>query len=859
MAVGFLCPVLAQEAPWYLNGRITDIEFEGLENINPRDLDGVKRPFIGQAFTNALYLDLQSRLYALNYFDTFDTMLEPGGDGEVIIRFAVKEKPLILSVVFLGNSSVPSRELTEVIIAKRDDILSNARLRSDAQAIQNLYVSKGFSDARVTWTAEPDSEVNKVRVVFEITEGAQTRVENILFSGNQFASSRVLARLLSTKSKGLFNSGIFEESKLAADREAILRYYNDRGYIDARIVDVNREAAQDPKGQNLLTLTFYIEEGAQYTFGGFTFEGNELYGAEELQALIRSETGALLNRSLLEEDLSRVADIYHNDGYIFNVIYPEEIRSTERNQIGFIVHIREYGRAHIENIIIRGNTKTQDHVILRELPLEVGDVFSKDRIYQGLNNLNNLQFFSSFIPDTPQGSADGLMDLIITVEEGKTIDLNFGATFNIEAGSFPILGFLRVADRNFRGLGQEIAGSAEFSSKTQRLNFSFTERWLRGRRWSAGVELSFAHNVVENVTQDILYPIFSGTVDDDPQMVPDPYDGHWVDSSTGADWAASHGGSPSDAEIKAGQAVTDYVYALSNGAVIPSGYLMTYETMEAALGGNTGYTFYTNYGRVGLSGGLSFGISRTTYDDVIYRPYNPNIRNEHNQFSLINRLTFRTTYDTRDVIYNPTRGIFLSETWTYAGGIIGGSRNYNRSATTFEFFHKLFEIEVSETWSWRMVFAFNTSLSFIFQQFGWSSSGWGRTLNATQSDLLYIDGMISARGWDPIYNGRVLWDNWIELRNPLVANIVSFNLFLSGTGIWSDLASFREELSLSDFLFSTGFGLQLDMPNFPMGLYLVKRFKIQDNQIAWQPGDLFKTSSSTSGMQIVLSFSFNYF
>ena len=147
------------------------------------------------------------------------------------------------------------------------------------------------------------------------------------------------------------------------------------------------------------------------------FDGNVIFTDEELFEQVRMEEGDILNKTKLEADFSRVADLYYDDGYIFNVISKEEQRNETDGRIAYRVKIIEQGRAHIENITVRGNDKTKDHVILRELPLEVGDIFSKKKIIEGMTNLYNLQYFGVVEPETPQGSADGLMDLIINVEE----------------------------------------------------------------------------------------------------------------------------------------------------------------------------------------------------------------------------------------------------------------------------------------------------------------------------------------------------------------------------------------------------------------------------------------------------------
>ncbi|MBI9100788.1 MAG: outer membrane protein assembly factor BamA [Spirochaetales bacterium] len=854
--LSILFSVAAQEAGWYLDKPIVDIEFIGLENVSPGELEGIKTQFIGKPFTEAIYLDLQTKLFSLNYFEDFQASAVPGdsNNSSVIIQFTIVERPLVDSISYVGNSKLRKRELDETIITKVDDILNNARIRLDAAAIKELYLAEGFPDVEVTGGTEELPDSNKVKVVFRVVEGAQTKINSLAFSGNSFASASTLKKLLTSKEVSLFNNGIFEEGSLVQDKDAILNYYYEWGYIEARIVDVIKEVVSAEDNKNLISITFYIEEGPQYTFGGITFEGNTLFSDEELSEQVRLEAGKVLNKKKLESDMIRITDMYYNDGYIFNDITTEEIRG-ESYELSFIMHIKEAGRAHIENIIIEGNTKTKDYVILRELPLEVGDVFSKDKIMQGLNNLNNLRYFETFVPETPQGSAPGLMDLIINVEEGRTIDLNFGITFTMEAGSLPIVGFIKWTDRNFMGKGQEISVASEVSSSTQNLTFSFDEKWLTGRRWSGGVDFSIEHSLTEDIAQDILGPVFTGSTSDNPQMVPDPYDGHWVNASDGTVFF----GTPTDTQLSDEDVITDYAYAVSQGESIDSDYLMDYESFEFSLGANTGYSFYTNSGRIGLGTGISTALSYTTYDDTVFRPYDPDIRSELDLWQFINKWSGKVSYDTRDIVYSPNKGFFLSQSITYTGGILGGSRNYNKLSTIGEVYQKIFEIPVTDAWNWKSVFAFHTNLSLIFDQYAKLDTGeWGAVTNATQSDLLYTDGMVIAKGWSSAYNGKALWDNWIELRTPIVPGMVAYNSFFSGTALWDELEDFSN-MELDDFKFTLGTGLQIDYPSFPMGFYFVKRFNFVDNDINWQAGNVFQGDADDSGLDFIITFNFSYF
>jgi outer membrane protein insertion porin family len=241
-----------------------------------------------------------------------------------------------------------------------------------------------------------------------------------------------------------------------------------------------------------------------------TFEGNTIISTEKLNSMLRLTPGDILNKTTLEQDYAKVTDLYYNDGYIYNSITRQEIRNEAEKSVSYKVVIVEKGRAHIENIILKGNTKTKDYVILRELPIQEGDVFSKDKVMEGIQNLYNTQFFTNVIPETPYGSAEGLMDLVINVEEGRTTEINFGVTFSGGLGDVPISGFVKWVDKNFLGRGQEFSIGAELAPSAQSLDVGFTENWLAGKRWSAGLIFRSAITRIPVSTRIFFHPAMWG-------------------------------------------------------------------------------------------------------------------------------------------------------------------------------------------------------------------------------------------------------------------------------------------------------------------------------------------------------------
>jgi len=800
-----------------------------LNNISQSEVSSITAQFIGRKFSDELLWDIQGRLYALDYFEDIIPTAIPGIANlsnydplnTVIIEFNVAEHPIVKRIQIVGNKNIRRNQVLDVVLLKPGDIITKTKLNMDEDNVLNLYVEKGFPNVAVTGERGNIDSSNEADVIFKIEEGAQTKISEIRFQGNSFASSNTLRKTISTKKQSLFSKGLFLEFKIEEDKQAILKYYGEKGFIDARVLDVIHELSEDAEGNKTnLTITFVISEGKQYRYTGMVFSGNIIFKDEELSKNLRMKSGEILNRTKAEADFSMITDLYYDDGYIFNVITKEEIRNEEESTISYAIRIVEQGRAHIENIIVRGNDKTKEHVIIRELPLEVGDIFSKKKIIQGIGNLHNLQYFDVIEPDTPPGSVEGLMDLILNVEEGKTIDLQFGLTFTAIAGDIPIMAFITWTDRNFLGNGQELSIGGELSGNTQRVTLGFRENWLMGRRWTGGITLAVTHKTTDRALQDILPPIFSGN-DLDKGEVPDPFIGIMVDPNSGK---------PSDAS----NAITDYEYALRRGYRIPDAYLMEYELWDVSVGLSTGYTWHTPIGRFNTSTGYMFSRTWADYDAAIYRPYNETIRDNYQNWQTINRVWLSGYWDTRDIVHNPTKGFYLKQSVTYVGGILPSARNYISTNSKGQFFYTLFSLPVFRSWEFKTILGLNSSLSLIFKQLD-------GTFDITTEDMFYIDGLTMARGWERVYDGQALWDNWAELRIPIMERFIWWDFFYSFTGIWPDRSSFKK-YDKNDFYYSLGGGIRLTIPGIPIGFYFVKRYQYIDNKIVWHNGPLFTNS-----------------
>jgi outer membrane protein insertion porin family len=781
---------------WYWGKPLASMQWEGIVHADKRELDSATKGYIGKEFTAELWMDLQARIYELDWFEKIEPSVFAADDAKsrVILKFMVTEKPAIESIRIAGNAGVKSSDILDAISEKAGDIFNQSKSRVDELAVRRLYLERGYPDATVSSSSQPGKEAGSIVVAFAVDEGSQVAVREIRFSGNAAVSSKTLLGKMGLKAAGFLKAGTFQEAKLEEDKRSLIDYYRSRGYVDASIADVVRTYEKDPKtAKTWLVLDVIVKEGRLWTFGGIAFEGNEIFSTQKLASLVTLKPGSVLNYAKLQTEKSKIDDLYYESGYIFNEIDLVESRDEDKLAISYKIKIVERDRAHIESIAIKGNTKTKDYVIYRELPLEVGDIFSKSKIMDGLRNLYGLQYFSAITPEPFEGSADGLMNLVIAVEEQSTADIQFGVTLSGfgEPGSFPVSGLVKWNDRNFLGNGTDFSIDVSGSPTAQSLSFGYTDKYFFGDKISGGFNVSFAHKQ-QTTGQDGVAPFFD-------DGVPDPFT------------------TPKDGG-----------YALSQ---IPTEYLMPYDTWSVSLGFSTGYSMRTRAGDLGFGGAVSFGVGMKNYDQEGYRPASKDLRENDEAWVLDDRIVARTYLNDLDLWYSPSSGYYLSQRLTWGGLFPSEKQQYLKSDTKAEGYLKLFELPIFENWSWKMVLGAHSSFSALVAK-PWSE------LKVTD-DWLYLDGTFNARGWKNLYGfeGVSMWENWLELRMPIFEQFLWIDGFLDAGAMRTQGGMVNmntlevdkgragyADMGWENWALSLGAGFRFSIMQFPFKIYFAKRF-----------------------------------
>jgi len=409
--------------------------------------------------------------------------LQPNGDLVV----SIVENPIINQVVFEGNSALSEDKLRkEVTIAPRG-IYTRAKVQEDVGAIIELYRLSGRISATVT-PKLVQLEQNRVDVIFEIEEGAETGLRSINFLGNQAYSDSDLRDVMVTKTTAwyrLFSSNDnYDPNRLDYDREQLRKFYTNRGYYDFRIVSAVAELAPD---DSAFALSMTVDEGDRYNFGEIKVvtESTRLNG-DFLKLLLPIREGQLYESDKIEGSVDALTFAAGSAGYAFVDIRPTYRPNPETNTVDVTFNVSEGQRVYIDRINIVGNTRTIDPVIRRDLMVTEGDGFNRALLERSRNNLRGLGFFKDVTIEETRGSAPDRTVVNVNVEEQPTGELSVGAGFSSVDAFVVNLG---ITERNFRGRGQNVVARVEWGSLRQQIDFRFTEPKFLGRDIGAGFDL----------------------------------------------------------------------------------------------------------------------------------------------------------------------------------------------------------------------------------------------------------------------------------------------------------------------------------------------------------------------------------
>jgi len=495
-----------------------DVKFVGPSSISEQFIRANIRVKAGDTYLPTSTQDDVHSLYATGQFYNIRVSVDPADDGGVNLTFIVQARPRITEIKLEGNKKISDSKLKKKITVKAGDPLDEQKLFTDVQEMKKLYEKYGHPDTQVKYVLNIDENAGRGAVTFEIAETPKIEITKIEFIGAAAFSQKKLVGQLKTTRHRMFSwltgSGVFKQDAFDDDRDRLVGFYRDHGYLDFEIKDVKF----DHPTPKTLVIRFFVYEGRQYKVGSIKFTGNTMFSDEAIRAGLLAnhdyehskdklgahglamDVGDIFSPAGLGKDTQAIQNFYGSKGYIDvqqgATLRVNRIPNVDTGTMDLEFQVDEGQKSFVEKIDIRGNLKTKDKVIRRELAISPGEVFDMVRVKISKQRIEGLQYFDKvdLEPELTDPPIAGRKDLIVNVEEQNTGNLTFGAGVNSDSG---LVAYVEVTQGNFdlfhpptfTGGGQKFRLKVQLGTQRQDYEMSFIEPWFLNRKLSLGVDL----------------------------------------------------------------------------------------------------------------------------------------------------------------------------------------------------------------------------------------------------------------------------------------------------------------------------------------------------------------------------------
>ncbi len=459
---------------------VQSITVVGNQRLEAQTILSYLRLRVGQQYDRSVLDQALKDLAATELFKDFQI-----SDNAGALTIQVAENPVINRVILEGNKRLKEDKVRPEIKLAPRQIFTRSKVRADVARIIELYKRQG----RFAATVEPKMvslDQNRVDVVFEINEGPKSKVRQINIIGNEKFSDGDLKGEMATKQSSLMtilsSNTSYDPDRLAYDQQKLRLFYLTNGYADFRVISAVAELTSNKQD---FIITYVVEEGERYKFGDIDVKSEiRDFQPEMLKKLLPMHTGDWYDAKQVEDTVESLSETAGLFGYAFADINPEFRRDPETRTMAITFNVAESPRTYVERIDVNGNTLTHDKVVRREFRLNEGDAFNSFGIKRTENRINSLGYFQENLEiERKEGSTPDRIILETHVEEKPTGELSLSAGFS-SIENFLLQASIR--QRNFRGLGQQLQASVNYSSYSKSIELGFTEPYLFDRNISVG-------------------------------------------------------------------------------------------------------------------------------------------------------------------------------------------------------------------------------------------------------------------------------------------------------------------------------------------------------------------------------------
>ncbi len=488
----------------------------GNRTVPASSILNVVRTREGEPFDPATVEEDFQRVFGLRKFANVEARVEPTASGGVIVVFDVVEQRTITEVRYIGNTRIATSRLQELVDISEGETIDRFRIALARQAIERAYREKNhpFTHIEVDEALLTQSGI----LVFNVVEGPNVRIRRVAFRGTPtFPKGRLLRQVKTRSWIFIFRPGRLDFEQVEDDVASLRRFYESKGFFDAR---TGRRIVFSPD-QTEAMVEFVVDEGTRYTVDNIRFEGLNALTTEAVRSDLRLTEGMWYDQDLVDRDIRRIVKAYSPYGFIYQPpgtgnVNPEYLQVTTRTvfrpeagKVELVYEINEGRPFRIGQIIVKGNSRTQDKLVLRELRVAPGQLYDSSELTDAVQRLRSSAYFSNATV-TPVGDKEDERDLLVEVQERQTASFNIGAgvnsnggvggniTFeqrNFDASAVPRTPGDFFTDRAFTGAGQRFRVSIEPGTQFNSASVLFSEPWLFDQPYSFTGEAYFRDRI----------------------------------------------------------------------------------------------------------------------------------------------------------------------------------------------------------------------------------------------------------------------------------------------------------------------------------------------------------------------------
>lgn len=478
---------------------ISDIRVNGLQRVSAGSVFGALSLNVGDAADEARLAQATRSLFRTGFFQD----IHVGRDGNVLVVDVV-ERPSISSISIEGNKAISTDDLKKGLKQNglaEGEIFQQATLDGMRNELERQYVGQGRYSASIQTEVAPEPR-NRVAIKIKVNEGSVASIAHINVVGNTAFPEQDLVRLFELKTEHFLsfikNDDKYSREKLSGDLERLRSYYLDRGYINMDIASTQVSITPDKKH---VYITVNVDEGDKYRVRDVSLAGDLRVPEQEVRNLLMVKPGQVFSQQLLTTSSDLVTRRLGNEGYTFANVSALPEKHEEDKTVSVTFNVTPGKRAYVNRVNFRGNTKTEDQVLRREMRQMEGGWASTYLIDQSKTRLERLGYFKEVNVETPPvPGTDDQVDVNYTVEEQPSGSITASVGFAQDAGL--ILGG-SISQSNFLGTGNQVSIGLNRSDYQTRYNFSFTDPYFTPDGVSLGYNLFYRKTDYDELDVDV--------------------------------------------------------------------------------------------------------------------------------------------------------------------------------------------------------------------------------------------------------------------------------------------------------------------------------------------------------------------